>query len=55
MRYALLLPVVVLGLAGCVNVHDRPTPEPSSTTYVTPAPPPPMGSATTTTTVVHSP
>jgi hypothetical protein len=60
MRYALLVPVAVLVLAGCsLSVHDDPAPQPASTTIVTPppapayAPPPPP--STTTTTVVHTP
>ena len=36
MRYSLLLPLIFLGLAGCVV--DRTTPAPATTTYVTPAP-----------------
>ena len=35
MRYSLLLPLIFLGLAGCVV--DR-TPAPTTTTYVTPVP-----------------
>ncbi len=48
MRISFLLPLVFLGLAGCVNVHERPNPTPAATvvtpapapttTYVTPAP-----------------
>jgi hypothetical protein len=38
MRYFLLLPLVSLGLGGCVNVQKDPTPA-STTTYVAPAPP----------------
>jgi hypothetical protein len=58
MRISFLLPLVMLGLAGCVDVHEHPAPQPSATivtpapaptaTYVTPAP-------TTTTTVVRTP
>jgi hypothetical protein len=56
MRISFLLPLVMLGLAGCVDVHPAPqpsativTPAPAPTaTYVTPAP-------TTTTTVVRTP
>jgi len=58
MRISFLLPLVMLGLAGCVDVHEHPNPQPSATivtpapaptaTYVTPAP-------TTTTTVVRTP
>ena len=36
MRYSLLLPLIFLGLTGCVV--DRTTPAPATTTYVTPAP-----------------
>ena len=56
MRILFLLPVV-LGLVGCVDVHEHPNPTPSATvvqptpapttTYVTPAQP--------TTTVVRTP
>ncbi len=35
----LLLPLAVLGLAGCVDVHEHPAPK--SATVVTPAPNPP--------------
>lgn len=35
MRYSLLLPLIFLGLAGCVVAN--PAPAPTSTTYVTPA------------------
>lgn len=35
----LLLPLVVFGLAGCVDVHEHPTPQ--RETVVTPAPSPP--------------
>jgi hypothetical protein len=58
MRISFLLPLVFLGLAGCIDVHEHPTQTPTSTivtpapaptaTYVAPAPP-------TTTTVVRSP
>ena len=34
MRYSLLLPLIFLGLAGCVV--DRTSPAPTTTTYVTP-------------------
>jgi hypothetical protein len=57
MRISFLLPLVVLGLAGCVDVHKHPNPTPSATvvqpsqtpttTYGAPAP--------TSTTVVRSP
>ena len=36
MRYSLLLPLIFLGLTGCVV--DRTSPAPATTTYVTPAP-----------------
>jgi hypothetical protein len=36
MRYILLLPITLFGLAGCVV--STPAPAPVSTTYVTPAP-----------------
>ena len=49
MRISFLLPLVFLGLAGCVDVHEHPTPTPAATvvtpapaptaTYVAPAPP----------------
>ena len=37
MRYSLLLPMIFLGLTGCVV--DRTSPAPTTTTYVTPVPP----------------
>jgi hypothetical protein len=40
----LLLPLAVLGLAGCVDVHEHPTPR---ETVVTPAPQPPATVYTT--------
>jgi hypothetical protein len=41
MRFSLLLlPLAVLGLAGCVDVHEHPTPV-RHETVVTPAPTPP--------------
>jgi hypothetical protein len=52
----LLLPLVALGLAGCIDVHS--TPAPKETTVVTPAPaPPPVYAApdSTSTTVVTRP
>jgi hypothetical protein len=59
MRVAFVLPLVLLGLAGCVDVHEHPNPQPTatvvsptpapSTTYVTPAQPP------TNTTIVRTP
>jgi hypothetical protein len=36
MRSLPLLPLVLVGLAGCIAVHDNPPP--TTTTYVTPAP-----------------
>jgi hypothetical protein len=36
MRYSLLLPMIFLGLTGCVV--DRTSPAPATTTYVTPVP-----------------
>jgi hypothetical protein len=56
MRISLLVPLAFLGLTGCIDVHEHPTPTstvvtpaPAPTaTYVAPAPP-------TTTTVVRSP
>ena len=56
MRIAFLLPLVFLSLAGCIDVHEHPTPTstvvtpaPAPTaTYVSPAPP-------STTTVVRTP
>ena len=58
MRYTMLVPVALFALAGCVDVHEHPAPQPSSTTYVTPAPtmpPPAYAPASTTTTVVRTP
>ena len=59
MRISLLLPLVFLALAGCVDVHEHPSPRPAATvvtpapapatTYVAPAPPP------TSTTIVRTP
>jgi hypothetical protein len=56
MLISLLLPLVFLGLAGCVDVHERASPAPAATvvtpvpaptaTYVAPAP---------TTTIVRTP
>jgi hypothetical protein len=56
MRISFLLPLVFLGLAGCVNVHENPAPQPTST-VVTPAPPPQATYVTpgSTTTVVGTP
>jgi hypothetical protein len=36
MRSLPLLPLALVGLAGCIAVHDNPPP--TTTTYVTPAP-----------------
>jgi|KBSMisStandDraft_5_1062788.scaffolds.fasta_scaffold1460591_1 hypothetical protein len=57
MRISFLLPLVFLGLVGCVDVHERaptptatvvtPVPAPTAT-YIAPAPP-------TTTTIVRTP
>ena len=57
MRISLLLPLIFLGLAGCIDVHEHPNPTPAATivtpapaptaTYVSPAPP--------TTTIVRTP
>jgi uncharacterized protein YceK len=53
----LILPIVALGLAGCVDVHS--TPAPKETTVVTPAPAPApvfaTPDSTTSTTVVTRP
>jgi hypothetical protein len=56
MRVSLLfLPFVMLGLAGCVDVHEHPTP-PAQATVVTPAPVAPVYTAPgTSTTVVTQP
>ena len=58
MRISFLLPLVFLGLAGCIDVHEHPAPTPTST-IVTPAPAPTATyvapAAPTTTTVVRSP
>ena len=48
MRYALLLPLALVGLAGCVTT-TTPTPAPTTTTYVAPSPP------ASTTTVIRTP
>jgi hypothetical protein len=39
MRTTFLLPLVFLGLAGCVDVHEHPNPTPTAT-VVTPVPAP---------------
>ncbi len=55
MRISFLLPLVMLGLAGCVDVHEHPNPQPSAT-VVTPAPTAAyVAPAPTTTTVVRTP
>ena len=56
MRIAFLLPLVVLGLAGCVDVHEHPNPQPAAT-VVTPAPAPTATyvAPPTSTTVVRTP
>jgi hypothetical protein len=55
MRISFLLPLVMLGLAGCVDVHEHPAPQPTAT-VVTPAPTAAyVAPAPTTTTVVHTP
>lgn len=48
MRYSMLLPLALLGLAGCV-------PQPTTTTYVTPATSTTTYTPETRTTVVNSP
>ena len=68
MRYLPLLSLVLLGLAGCIAVHDNPPPTtttyltpPPTTTYVSPAPTatyvtaPPPTTYLTPTTVIRSP
>jgi hypothetical protein len=52
----LLLPLLALGVAGCIDVHSHPAPR--ETTVVTPAPQPPVvytAPGTTTETVVTHP
>jgi hypothetical protein len=53
----LLLPLMALGIAGCVDVHSTPTPR--ETTVVTPSPAPPpapvYAAPDTSTTVVTRP
>jgi hypothetical protein len=39
MRISYVLPLVFLGLAGCVDVHEHPNPTPAAT-VVTPVPAP---------------
>ncbi len=56
MRISFLVPLAFLVLAGCVDVHEHPTPRPTATvvqpaptaTYVAPAPP-------TSTTIIRTP
>jgi hypothetical protein len=63
MRFSLLaFPLVVLGVAGCIDVHTHPAPQQPQTTVVTPAPapapapPPPVYTAPgTSATVVTQP
>ena len=57
MRISLLLPLVFLGLAGCIDVHEHPNPAPAAT-VVTPAPAPTatyVAPAPPTTTIVRTP
>ncbi len=56
MRISFVLPLVFLGLAGCVDVHEHPAPQPTAT-VVTPAPAPTTTYVTpaTTTTIVRTP
>ena len=58
MRTSFLLPLVVLGLAGCVDVHEHPNPTPAAT-VVTPMPAPTATyvapAAPTSTTIVRTP
>ena len=54
MRISFLLPLVVLGLAGCVDVHEHPSPQPAAT-VVTPAPTATYVAPPTSTTIVHTP
>jgi hypothetical protein len=53
MRISFLLPLVMLGLAGCVDVHEHPNPQPAA--VVTPAPTATYVQPPTSTTVVHTP
>ena len=57
MRTALLLPLICLGLAGCIDVHRSPPPAETSTTVVTPQPQATYvtPATPTTTTVVRTP
>jgi hypothetical protein len=58
MRVRFLLPLMFLGLAGCIDVHTHPSP-PTTATVVTPAPAPSTTYVTPAptgdTTVVHTP
>jgi hypothetical protein len=56
MRISYLLPLAFLALAGCVNVHEHPSPQPTAT-VVTPAPQPQATyvAPDSTTTVVRTP
>lgn len=55
MRISFLLPLAFLALAGCVDVHEHPTPQPTAT-VVTPAPQATYVAPTpSTTTVVRTP
>jgi hypothetical protein len=57
MRISFLLPLVLLGLAGCVDVREHPNPTPAAT-VVQPAPAPTatyVAPAPTSTTVVRTP
>jgi len=55
MRTSFLLPLVFLGFAGCVDVHEHATPTPTAT-VVTPAPTAAyVAPAPTSTTVIRSP
>jgi len=56
MRISFLLPLVFLGLAGCVDVHEHPNPTPAAT-VVTPVPAPTATyvAPVPTTTIVRTP
>jgi len=53
MRLSFVLPLIALGLAGCVEV--QPAPRPTTTTYVTPGPTVMAPMPTTSATVVTRP
>jgi hypothetical protein len=57
MRISLVLLLSLLGLAGCVDVHEHPNPQPQSATVITPAPTAPVYTVpgSTSTTVVSHP